>query len=755
MNLTSSDINQVTPENGTIATGKLDKSKLASPLAELKNGKVLFKQKPLSFENLSETMQEIVNFRNFIALQGQKILEIPDIHLPLIAKLVHESDKTAATLAKSLQALLIPPVLESSSQSSTTEISIAPSAVEHAIKGVATRVNYGIIIDSDKNPSGLSVWRWEVKNIEWLPKSVRETATQRSNERLVAKKQLRLMFEALSDDERNAFLGKNDKYKDTGLRVASANTGNLDSVTRDEGSDIAESGSRQPPRQKKSTDPEAIAKEKERQEKKAIRAQKEKKAAEANKKSAVVFANFFKAGTSEKSHKRSSSLHTQSSSTGTKPVSDHDATFKPFVVKKDVQMAPCNWFLAQRQHRNRKVSAERKTVIEIDDDGRQISTADIEHSEMDVDDEELDVSSLSSRETLQYHLDLDTPCLRESTLTIKQQRRTTLQRSVRSLMHELNDAEVQGNHRSVRKLTAMLKDRSVIPAKVFIFAENNRPGYLGTWTKVSSTIGPRTPFARDLAAFNYELDSDAEWEEEEIGDEVDSVDDTLDDDEISSVASDLVDWLVEGDEVEVEPLATKEGTIPLTSITGKRKTIDNREALIKRRRVVPLIPFQKGPAWEYELGTCTYEPFSCMRIQSFNDITFPLDPFTFTTSTVLPGKDVQCSSRDATFAVPALPIAAEASQQGLLVKRKSTNQTMPKTCFPEMHVPLLLNKVAACNTSSFIVLLDTMFQDLKSFGIKKNALEAKLREVVEKDKSKKIWVVRDHIWMQHGLSKPV
>lgn len=81
------------------------------PQAELKNGKVIFRQKPVSFEKMSDTMQggypialifilyiscssEIVNFRDMVedrVSKGCPTLEkIPDAHLPLIAKLIHE-----------------------------------------------------------------------------------------------------------------------------------------------------------------------------------------------------------------------------------------------------------------------------------------------------------------------------------------------------------------------------------------------------------------------------------------------------------------------------------------------------------------------------------------------------------------------------------------------------------------------------------------------------------------------------------------
>lgn len=45
------------------------------------------------------------------------------------------------------------------------------------------------------------------------------------------------------------------------------------------------------------------------------------------------------------------------------------------------------------------------------------------------------------------------------------------------------------------------------------------------------------------------------------------------------------------------------------------------------------------------------------------------------------------------------------------------------------------------------MLLDSLFQDMKSLGVKKNALEVKLREVSEKDKNKKTWVVKEQVWV--------
>ncbi|KAJ6635300.1 Chromatin assembly factor 1 subunit A [Pseudolycoriella hygida] len=65
-------------------------------------------------------------------------------------------------------------------------------------------------------------------------------------------------------------------------------------------------------------------------------------------------------------------------------------------------------------------------------------------------------------------------------------------------------------------------------AKFFKFEENRRPPYYGTWQKKSSVIKPRNPFATDSKFFDYEIDSDDEWEDEEPGESLHGSDDEKD-----------------------------------------------------------------------------------------------------------------------------------------------------------------------------------------------------------------------------------
>jgi chromatin assembly factor 1 subunit A len=208
--------------------------------------------------------------------------------------------------------------------------------------------------------------------------------------------------------------------------------------------------------------------------------------------------------------------------------------------------------------------------------------------------------------------------------------------TVRSLMSRLSEAEVSDDTAAVRGLLSELQDRTRIPAKVLIFHEDERPGYFGTFTRRSRLIKPRRPFARDDIAIDYAYDSGAEWGEEEEGGGDDVLGDSDDEREDEEGSDDLDGWLVDGDEVEVvtpieeregleafpfPPIPTPEGSKSKRKV-GKEKekeTETGAEGKAKKRKVVvPLVQFVKGPCWETEIGDCEYEPFNQYRIQLFN-----------------------------------------------------------------------------------------------------------------------------------------
>jgi chromatin assembly factor 1 subunit A len=66
----------------------------------------------------------------------------------------------------------------------------------------------------------------------------------------------------------------------------------------------------------------------------------------------------------------------------------------------------------------------------------------------------------------------------------------------------------------------------------------------------------------------------------------------------------------------------------------------------------------------------------------------------------------------------------------------------PKTTFPDTYVPQLLAKITSLETGNFTFLVESIYQEFRVFGVKRNAVEAKLKEVSEKSKERKVWIVK-------------
>ncbi|WOL04450.1 chromatin assembly factor 1 subunit FAS1-like [Canna indica] len=72
-----------------------------------------------------------------------------------------------------------------------------------------------------------------------------------------------------------------------------------------------------------------------------------------------------------------------------------------------------------------------------------------------------------------------------------------------------------------------LIDASSLPCllkkKLLQFDKSHRPAYYGTWRRKSGIVGPRRPFRKD-PEFDYDVDSDEEWEEEDPGESISDCD---------------------------------------------------------------------------------------------------------------------------------------------------------------------------------------------------------------------------------------
>lgn len=79
------------------------------------------------------------------------------------------------------------------------------------------------------------------------------------------------------------------------------------------------------------------------------------------------------------------------------------------------------------------------------------------------------------------------------------------------------------------------------------------------------------------------------------------------------------------------------------------------------------------------------------------------------------------------------------------VKRKPAAALPPKNPFPEALLPYLAEKVESLASGNMIWLVETLFQDMKSHKIKKNAIDAKVREICEKCPNRRVWIIREDV----------
>jgi len=111
------------------------------------------------------------------------------------------------------------------------------------------------------------------------------------------------------------------------------------------------------------------------------------------------------------------------------------------------------------------------------------------------------------------------------------------------------------------------------------------------------------------------------------------------------------------------------------------------------------------------------------------------------------------------FAIPALPDRLTSndgptSANGTAPTKKrgagTSSQQVPRTTIPDSLLPEFVAKVHG-STSTRAVLIDEIYQTLKDRGAKKNAVEAKFKEIAMKDKGTKRWVVSEEVRKSVGL----
>ncbi|KAI9822502.1 MAG: hypothetical protein M1827_000221 [Pycnora praestabilis] len=174
----------------------------------------------------------------------------------------------------------------------------------------------------------------------------------------------------------------------------------------------------------------------------------------------------------------------------------------------------------------------------------------------------------------------------------------------------------------------------LIPIKYLQFAEDVRPPYIGTFTKVPSEWSTlrlnRNPFGKSLSSINYDYDSEAEWEEPDPED-----------------GEDL------GSEGE-EEAGSEDGEDEMEGFLDDEDANEGLAGAGKKRRLVVghLEPLCSGLCWEDPQGSihrpgdvgCANVHLEDYKLEVILDTRAPIDPFAVTywkapTSSIGLGKD--------------------------------------------------------------------------------------------------------------------
>lgn len=169
-----------------------------------------------------------------------------------------------------------------------------------------------------------------------------------------------------------------------------------------------------------------------------------------------------------------------------------------------------------------------------------------------------------------------------------------------------------------RKVLRQLKSRDKFPFKTLAFDQQDRPPYRGTWTKSSSVVGPRTPFAQD-PIFDYSYDSADEWEEEEGGEDVDDPEEGggsgEEEDDEGTEAGEFDDWLDDSEDAQFGPT---DADVEMAETPEQAKLpLKVVKKLKPRKKIVKLTPTWDGPLWESDVGRGN-AGFEEYRIQLLN-----------------------------------------------------------------------------------------------------------------------------------------
>ncbi|KAJ2847419.1 hypothetical protein IWW36_003864, partial [Coemansia brasiliensis] len=195
------------------------KTPLEGTQVTFRNGKLGLSEKKLNLERHPAVIAAVFGFHQLIAQLKQHevdqlpLVSIPKEHWPLVAILVQERDVSLAALVKNIETQLCPVVFGEDSTKNSDIISAG--AVEQAVLEIAQSKNYGVSLEDiqqhdtsyiDEVPQNLTIQRWEVKDMQLLPKDVQDVVAKRRALREEACKVCAVWFAGLDAETKTQLL---------------------------------------------------------------------------------------------------------------------------------------------------------------------------------------------------------------------------------------------------------------------------------------------------------------------------------------------------------------------------------------------------------------------------------------------------------------------------------------------------------------------------------------------------------------------
>jgi len=293
----------------------------------------------------------------------------------------------------------------------------------------------------------------------------------------------------------------------------------------------------------------------------------------------------------------------------------------------------------------------------------------------------------------------------------------------------------KGIEKDVEEILLIPKYKAPKKMKLLRFHDNQRPSYFGTFSKKSKIIKGRNPLAKDAVLFNYEVDSDDEWEEEPEGEDLGNSGDEKEkerekEDEEQEISDDEV-WMVPDgylseNEGAIDPIAdTPEMNVPEVEI-------DEKELQDKKKKLHDEAQKQISKNSKKEILKPTYCGvfFDLTREGTHNN---------------------QLTRYKIEVLVDNLPIDVQQLTEMEIEPKKSSAKIVPDSVLPEL-VKFINGKSDNLNK----ILQE--FKESHSF-ISKTQLELKIKEIATKEKrlgfEKACWFVNSDLLKTFGIPDAV